>query len=604
MIGAPWFAFSFRQPELWLLALLAVPLIIAYLVEPRRRRGVDPFFFLWERLARPKPLLGRLARVAEFLMLLVALLLIVGAVTDPGSAVAYPVKPMKIVAAVNPGWSDDAPYRSSALAELRALLDAIPPEETGCVVAGGSEGARLVVPPTHGPLALPVLSGRIPGQGDRAPLRAMVVRLLRAFPGAEVHWFDAEPPGDLPRAWAVHRLRRDENDRTITLNLRPGGGRKVVATLANRSDRIWKGALRVDTSDARREVSTVELAGGARRTVALEIPEGVHGELSVALVPAGEENPVARVGHFVPKPVRPALVVIAGRESSEEWRVLLTVFEARIDRERSNLVPADQGLAYLEANRARLRPHDIVVFLAPPARWPDLPVPALLFGGPGPLGRVVAGEPKAGGVASWEREHPVLDKVDFSLLVADAVPRVEPAPGTHVLAAGPDGPMLLYRADPVPMAAFPFRFESSNLMQTWTFISLVNNLVELWGRKQPIVGPLAVGETMPTPPGSDVMRAWRAGEAEPCWEGRDGEGFPLRPRKPGRVRTVGGTGTREAYYNPRPEASAGPEIAPAVSPPEAAPASGTDWRSWVTWLAWAAFVLLLVEWLVYHRGWL
>ena len=109
---------------------------------------------------------------------------------------------------------------------------------------------------------------------------------------------------------------------------------------------------------------------------------------------------------------------------------------------------------------------------------------------------------------------------------------------------------------------------------------------------------------MTTPPGADVVRAWRSGEAEPCWEGRDGEGFPLIPRKPARMRTSGGTGEREAYFNAVPTAADPSPAEPAVAPPESSPPSASDWRSWVALLAWAAIGLLLLEWLVYHRGWL
>lgn len=607
MIGVPVFALTFRQPELWLLALLAVPLILAYLVEPRRRRGVDPFFFLWERLARPKPLLGRLARVTEFLLLLTALLLIVAAVTDPGDALARVKKPMKIVAAVNPGWSDDAPYRSSALAELRALLAAVPPEETGCVVAGSSEGARLVVPPTHGPLGLPVLSGRIPGRGARAPLRAMVDHLERAFPGAETHWFDADPPADLPSRWVVHRLRDEDSTPSLSLSLRSTARRRLAVAVANRGGTAWKGALVLESAAGRRHAAELELEGGARRTIGLEVPADIDGALTVALVAAGGTDPVARAGHFVPRRVPPGIVVIARPEDSTAWRALLATFADHIDSERSNLVPLEEGLGYLEAQRERLRPFDLVVFQEPPARWPDLPVPVLLFGGAGPLGSATGGESRPGAISSWEREHPLLAGVDLSMLVARAVVAVKPAPGVRVLASGAEGPMLLYRAGPTPVAAFPFRFESSNLDSLWGFISLINNLVKVWGRQQPVVGPLLVGEVVPLPAGEGAIRGWRAGEKEPSWEGHAGEGFPFRPRKPGRFRVAGNGAVREAFVNTRPLEPASPGEAPtAASAPAAAAvvASVADWRSWVRALAWAALGLLLIEWLVYHRGWL
>jgi len=608
MLVPPLLALSFNRPEAFIVLLAAVPVIVAYLIDPIRRRIDDPFFFLWRTLTRPRPWIGRLSRILELLLLLLALVLLASALADPGVEVKRSPRRAVIVAAVAPGRDPSVPHLSAALAEIRAVLQAIGPHESGCVLVANPEGTRTLVPPTPGPIDLKVLhGGRFLGPPDRAVLVRRAAQLEARLPGAEVHWFDFEPPPGLPNGWKVHPVRAPGDEARVALSVTRLKDGTLEATALNLGPRPWKGQLRSRVGDAAARVVEVEVPPHDRRRVPVTIAKNESGPVRFALVPRGAQDPAATAGHVIPAPRRPRLGILARPDSGPVWTTLIEKLAPRIDPERSAVLDAEEGVDYLRQFSTDTLPFDIVIFGEPPKVLPDLGVPVLLFGGTGPLGEVTGKPTEGGGIASWQRDHPVLAGVDFSPLALDETLPVKVGEGVEVLATGPAGPIALFRAGPPPRLAFAFAFEKSNLVWQWTFTTLISNLVRLWGGEQPEVGPLRVGDPIPLPPGNDVIAVSREGEASTLWVGRAGDGFAFRARQPGQFRAEGTSGRRDCFFNPvLPPGDGERAPMPALDRAEASPpaAAGTPpgWLSRLSVVVWIALAVLLLEWAVYHRG--
>jgi hypothetical protein len=601
-------ALTFNRPEAFIVLLVAVPIIVAYLIDPLRRRSDDPFFFLWKTLARPRPWIGRLSRILELLLLLVALALLASALAEPGVQVKRPPRRAVIVAAVAPGHDPSVPHVSAALAEIRAVLQAIGAQESGAVLVANPEGVRTLVPPTPGPIDLKVLhGGRFAGPPDRAALVRRAAELAARLPGAEVHWFDFEPPEGLPEAWTVHAVRGPGEEARVALTAARSADGTLQATAMNLGTRPWRGRLRCRVGGRQRSVAEVELPPRSQQRFPVRFETGEFGPVRLALVPRGSEDPAATAGHVIPEPHGVRIGILARPESAAVWAALIEVLAGRISTEKSAVLDAAKGVAYLEQFSEDSRPFDLLICQEPPKVLPDLGVPILLFGGAGPLGEVTGEPTDGGGIASWQRDHPVFSGVDFSPLAFDETIPVNAGEGVQVLATGPAGPIALFRAGPPTLLAFAFRFEKSSLVREWTFTTLISNLIRLWGGEQPEVGPRGVGETIPLPAGHGVVRVTRNGRATTLWTGRAGEGYAFRARQPGQFTARGESGKRDCFFNPvPPPASAeGPDDpvpgtveAPRPGPPEFLP----GWLSRLAVVAWIALAILCLEWVLYHRG--
>jgi hypothetical protein len=608
MLVPPVLAISFNRPEAFIVLLAAVPIIVAYLIDPIRRRSDDPFFFLWTTLARPRPWIGRLSRVLELVLLLLALALLATALADPGVEVEKPPRRAVIVAAVAPGRDPSVPHLSAALAEIRAVLQAIGPHESGCVLVANPEGTRTLVPPTPGPIDLKVLHGGLfLGPPDRAVLVRRAGQLASRLPGAEVHWFDFEPPPGLPDSWKVHPVRGPGDEARVALSVDRLKDGTLQATALNLGPHLWKGQLRTRVGDAAATVVEVEVPPHDRLLVPVSLARNASGLVHLALVPRGAQDPAATAGHVIPAPRRPRIGVLARPDSGPVWTTLIEKFAHRINPDRSAVLDAEKGGDYLGQFTRDTLPFDILIFEEPPKVLPDLGVPMLMFGGAGPLGEVTGQPTDGGGIASWQRDHPVFTGVDFSPLALDETLPVKAGEGVQVLATGPAGPIALFRAGPPPMLAFAFAFEKSNLVWQWTFTTLISNLVRLWGGEQPEVGPFRVGEPIPLPPGNDVIAVSREGVASTLWVGRAGDGFAFRARQPGQFKAEGESGRRDCFFNPvLPPADGQSEPMPALDRAEgsagASGASPPGWLSRLSVVVWIALAVLLVEWVVYHRG--
>lgn len=595
-----------ENPEVLLLLLLALPILVVYLVNPPRRRCHDPFFFLWKALVRPRPWLGRLGRLVEVLLVLSAMAMLVLALANPGREQPVPAPRFCIVALNHCG--SGAPLPEAA----RRLLRDLGPGDRGCVVAGGPEGARVLWPPTRGPVS-PLQPGSTKGPAGCPDPRALLamVRALARGSRAEVHWFG--PPGFpgrelLPEHWTVHPVETSGGSREVLLTLRSRAAGGLSARIQTTGATSWRGVLRLEAGGEASVVATVEVMPGATKTVPVpRVPER-SGKGRIILEEEGSGKSVQEAGFFRPRP-RPLRIGVLARDGNAyPMAVLLGVLGDRVDQKRSGVLELGAGLAYLEGVEGEVPPFDFLVCQDPPDRPLPVSLPVLFFGGAGSLGTPAGGPREAGGVATWDRGHPLLEGVDLSSVAAEAVVRITPAEGIQVLARGPAGPMMLFRPGPTPQVAFPFPLEKSTFFREWGFTRLISNLVRLWGGEQPVLGPCVVGDPFPLAAGQEGVRAGREDDADAVWIGRAGDGFSFRPRRCGLFEAAGEGRRRACYFNP-----AVPDPGPEESPGDPDRGTGNEangpdrkveargWDSYLLVLVWCALGILLVEWFLFHR---
>jgi len=413
----------------------------------------------------------------------------------------------------------------------------------------------------------------------------------------------------LPETWTVHSVEASAGSGAVLLTLRSRDDGGLTARLRTSGSVPWRGVLRLEAGGEARVLATVELRPGVELLVPLSPVPDPGGTGRILLVEAGSGAQVQEVGFFRPRRRPLRIGVLARGGNAYPMAVLLRVLGDRVDPERSGVLDLGAGLAYLESVEGEAPPLDILVCQDPPDRPLSLSLPTLFFGGAGPLGTAAGSALESGGVATWDRDHPLLEGVDLSTVAAEAVVRVTPAEGVQVLARGPAGPMMLFRSGPTPQLAFPFPLEKSTFFREWGFTRLISNLIRLWGGEQPALGPCVVGDPFPLPAGRAWVRAGREDDADPVWIGHAGEGFTFRPRRCGLFEAASGGERRLCYFNP-----AVPGPGPGKTPGDPARGAGSEAKepdgrleatrrdSYLLVLAWCALGILLVEWLLFHRA--
>jgi len=599
----PWVELA--RPEALLLLLLMIPILVLYLVAPLRHRSRDPFFFLWKTLVPRRPWLGRLNRLVEVLVILTALFLLVLALGNPGRREnASPPRFLILALAGNP--------TPSSLEKARGLLGELDPRETGCVVAGGPGGSRIVVPPSRGPFVLAHLPRTLagPGEVDSPALVWMVQALAHGRKGVDVHWFgdprdlESLPGKKLPDPWTLHPLSGNgavRADVSLAVHRTEAGGLGVE--VRNAGSGSWRGTLNLKAGGEERKVTDLDLRQGGRRSLHVPLLPERSGKVVLALE---GEGAAWEAGHYVPR-LRPSRIgVLARGGDALPLRRFLAALGDRIDQAGSGVLDQKEAAACLERIQGETPPFDFLVCQDPVAQPLEVPIPVLYFGCAGSLGKPVGDPAGPGGISVWNRDHPLLAGVDLSPVSAEAVVRVQPARGVQVLAEGPAGPMMLASAGPPARVAFPFLLEKSNFYLTWGFTRLLSNIIRIWGGEQKQWGPCHVEDRFPLPTGMGQVAVSREGDPSPIWTGEIDVGFPFRARRPGLFEASGGWGRRSCYFNP-----VWPGLRPAVptshmldarSGPEAEEGQGPGtFRTFCLALAWAAMGVLLLEWFLFHR---
>jgi Ca-activated chloride channel homolog len=493
----------------WLGLLAVGPLVLWYLLRPRRRAVVVPSTFLWQQVERPATASTPWQRFrgdATFWLVLLALLGLTAALLRPGLTVpaALGDHTILVVDASGSMLAREGDHTRSDLAreQVRSLLADLAPGQTVSLVLAGAR-AEVAVASTTEPRAIDAaLATHAPthGPGDLPGALALATALQR--------------PGERS---VVHVVTDRDVPETTLAGAPPGTGvRTVGSDLPNVAvTRLSATALGPDDNRLLVQVRSYALGAVQGRLVA-----SVGGEVVVEeplrLAPRGEQDVILTVpgrgGDLVE-----ARVVLDAEEDGGVPDALPHDDAATIvlpEPVRSTVLVAGPGSAFVEAALATLEGVEVVTEPVVPADLAgidllvvdrtDAPttlhVPTLLVGATGyPEGITSTGEVERPVLTFQHPDHPLLTDVDLTgLNVATA--RTFDAPDLTALATGPSGPLLLAgRSGEVPLVVLPFELGASDLPLRPAWPVLMANAVTWATASGSTPASVAVGSTVAIP---------------------------------------------------------------------------------------------------------
>jgi hypothetical protein len=497
------------QPLGWLGLVAVGPLVLWYLLRPRRRAVVVPSTFLWHQVARPATASTPWQRFrgdATFWLVLLALLGLTAALVRPGLPVPAALGDHTILVVDGSGSmlavEGDRTRSDLAREEIRSLLADLAPGQTVSLVLAGAraevavattvdartiDAALATHTPTHGAGDLPgalALATALQRPGERSVIHVVTDRdlptstLLGAPPGTGVRTVGSDLPNVAVTRLSATALGPDDN--RLLVHVRSYALGPVQARLVASVD----GEVVVE--------EPLRLPPRAEQDVTLTVP-GRGGDLveaRVVLVPGEDGDGPDALSHddaatiVLPEPIR-STVLVVGPGSPFVDAALATLEGVEMISEAS--VPADlSGIDLLVVDRSDA-----------PA---TLTVPTLLLGAERyPDGISPTGEVERPVLTFQHPDHPLLADVDLTGLNVAAA-RTLDAQDLTALATGPSGPLLLAgRSGEVPVVVLPFELGASDLPLRPAWPVLMANVVT-WATASGSTPPsVAVGSTVAIP---------------------------------------------------------------------------------------------------------
>jgi len=610
---------SFDNPNgLWLLSL-AVPILVFHFYKGRIRKMAVPMLLFWEQVIveeERKTALKRLRHWASLLVALLALVILTSAVSAPN--VKGLTRPRARFALILDNTPSMAAQEPDGRTRAQVALDRA--REFLGTLAYGDQVSVLDLSGARAPFTsdLEALRKQLaaPRPGPRAAERDRIADALAAGEDVVAILFSDQPPRGVedwlsngrlrvvrvgtPRenvGWISGQSSRRPGEKRVTLTLRAESfsetkaEREEVLLLNGKTLARRKLELEPGVPVAREWVLDPATYPGAR------LEEG--GLVEVALEPA-DAFPVDDVASFVVPPLLPpsVLVVHPGAPSERLMHALETLRAGGLIAQNPGVVPVER----YGSLRTRLGEGWIVIFdrVAPPA-LPERGA-TLIIGAPGPGG---VDKPS---VVDWDHEAPPNHRVDYAGLHLRRSRILNGEP----LLRSIEGPLATWSARGGRASVelgFPIELEDTDIAARPTFLLMLINFVEWAGYRglrafrmqyemgEPIRAerPLWVDDGELTFAQGD--RAERAAV-------RQGTTSTSPPAGPGFIRMSAAGRTEWAAVNlfdasesdlrERPAGPAGEPL-----PPPA------PWHAKIPYalLAVAAVLTLLVlEWLLYHRG--
>ncbi len=634
----------FHPGVLWLFGL-AVPLVALHLYTRRPRPLVVPCLALWNRtLAAHEKRFGirRLRRVLSLLIHLLVLGLFTLGAARPRPPQDPPLpRAVLVVADLSASMAaldgGAGLTRMEAAAErARVVLEGLDPTDRVAIVGAGRR-PRLLLPLSTGPWrAKRLLHALAPGE-PFADLPA-ALDLSRTIAGGLDHptilvltdrsGADQGLPDDVSPILAG---TTDVNAALVGLRVEQRWGQpqaRLFARARNAGDTPLDAVLSVRwllrMNAEGTEVGQSSDAGSVHvplppRTITnveMEIASG-EGGLLQAHLDARDALPLDDDAYAVvfPHP-RPRVVVVAQGDPDPFLVSALTVLSGSLASEESyQTTPA--ALAVLAPN---LGPADVVIF---DRCSPDREVPlanVVTFGSEGPFAPVEVGASgQKMSPTTWNRTHPLLAQIALEPLRIGKGRVLVPAAGDEVLASAEKGPILVAgERGRMRVVAFGFAVRDSNLPLLVAFPLFLKNLFSWFAfdrwlafRTEGRVGePIALGQGLregTTSVELDYTGKW--GAQRKTWVCEVEGGNPLLPECPwpGFYRARWGGGHQWVAVNflgPDESALRAASAADAKAPPkfERTPPPAFDAETLWLQLAAAGMGLLVIEWVLFHRG--
>ncbi|MEX2503976.1 MAG: VWA domain-containing protein [Egicoccus sp.] len=457
-------------------AAAAVPLVLWYLLRPRRRRVVVGSTFLWRAVERPATAATPWQRFrgdVTFWLVLLALLALAFALAGPAVPVPVALGDHTILIVDNSGsmLADEDGTSRAELARREATemtASLAPGQEVSVIEAGararialsGSSDAREVaralagIAPRHAP-------------ADLADAFTLATSLQRPGQRTVVHLItDAMVPADAaavaPPGLTVGAVGTDRPNVALTrLTSAPlgSGEHQVLAQVRSFAQTAVSGRLILEVDDVAVLEQSLRLAPRTTEDVVVTVPAvaGDRGARLTARLVLGEDvtGAVPDVLHFddtattVLAENRDLTVLLAGPGNTFLEAALTSVPGLTV--ETAATVPDDLTAVDLLVVDRVAAPDRLTVpsLLIAPTSWPD--------------GIVADGTADLPSLTYQSTEHALLADVDLTGLAVASTAVVE-APSLTALAASPDAPLLLAgRVGDAPTAVVPFDLLASDL---------------------------------------------------------------------------------------------------------------------------------------------
>lgn len=608
---------SFEHPEgLWLLAL-GVPILAFHFYKGRIRKMPVPMLLFWEQVLveeERKSAFRRVRHWASLLITMLALVLLTSAVSLPSvkgftrvyTRYALVLDNSPAMAAVEPGGRTRAEL---TVDRAREFLGTLAYGDQASVV--DLSGARI---PFSADLDGVAARLTVPKPGSRAAERDVILQALAAGEDVVAILFTDRPPRGMEELLTNGRLRvvtvgepRDNAGWVTGLASRRAGGKSIVLSL--KAQTFSKAAVE------REEVLTLNGKALARRKLTLAPGAPVESEwvldpskfpgskleegglAEVGLEPA-DAFPVDDVASFVLPPLVPPPVIVfhPGKPSELLMHALETLQAGGLVGRNLSVAPIDRYASL----RAKLGEGWIVIFdrVAPPS-LPDRGG-SLVLGAPGP------GVVEKPAVIDWAREAPPNRRIDYAGLNIRKSRILDGEP----LLRSIEGPLATWSSRGGRAAVeIGFSLEDSDIAARPTFLLVLINFVEWasWRGLRSFRTEYAMGE-----PVRAERRLWIEEGELTFAESERAERIPVSrgigqsspSAGPGFVRLSAAGRLEWAAVNlfAAEESDLREQEAAVPGTPLPPPAPWYQKIPYSLLAVSAVLALLLIEWMLYHRG--
>jgi hypothetical protein len=509
----------FLSPAGMLAAAAAIPLVLWYLLRPRRRRITVGSTYLWRAVDRPATASTPWQRFrgdTTFWLVLLALLALAVALARP--AVEVPVAlgdhTILIVDAAGSMLADEDGVSRAELARREAteLTAGLAPGQEVSVIEAGPRARITLAGSADAREVARALAGIAPRQApsDLADAFTLATSLQRPGQLTVMHLLtDGVVPGDAqplaPAGLSVRAVGSDRPNVAVTrLVATPvgSGEHQVLAQVTSYAASAVRGRVVLAVDDVPVVEQPVRLAPRATEDLVLTVPTSGEdrARLSARLVlepdvtgAVPDALPFDDVAVTVLAEARDLEVLLAGPGNTFLEAALAAVPGVSVTTVPR--VPDElAGVDVLVVDRVGASATPAVpTLLIAPTTWPE--------------GVTGAGTSELPPLTFQSTDHPLLADVDLTGLAVSETERVE-APALTVLASGPDAPLLLAgRLGEAPAIVVPFDLTASDLPLRPAWPLLVANATAWLTGGGTGTEAVPAGSTvgLPLPPGATAV---------------------------------------------------------------------------------------------------
>jgi hypothetical protein len=400
---------TFTYPQaLWLLAL-AAPIVLAHLYRGRMRLLEVPTLFLWEQVLPADDFrsgLRRIRNLAGLLIALLALAVLTSAVADP-TVRGVTRDPRRFVIVMDTSREMTADRLAEAKGRAREILARLARRDTAAILDGGG----VVEPPTADAVRRERALDRLPRTRSALEPEVLLGEARAADPGAAILVLSSRPwpagdqsmiPVGTPKA----------NVAVVDARIGIEIGRHVIrASLVNLSEAPNEVRLDVWNREMTLRSDSHRLGPRERKEVSFQLDPGLTHERFAALelrLRAADARPEDDASGFIVPSTKPvAVVLVAAADPDQHLLAALEMLDQTKVIRLETVKVASLELARSKHGKGAVYIYDRV---PPPKPLPDGGYLIVGSDGPAPRTRAVEGVK----IVDWDRDAPVHRWVDYT----------------------------------------------------------------------------------------------------------------------------------------------------------------------------------------------